>query len=72
MAGQRARKVTQMYKLDSKPYADKVKKASEAADRALRRYGEPRMSLAELRAALDKELSSSLTELVLKERDARW
>ena len=61
-----------MYKLDSKPYADKVKKAGEAADRALRRNGEPRMSLAKLRAALDKKLSSSLTELILKEREARW
>lgn len=70
--GQRARKVTQMYKLDSKPYAAKVKKAGEAADRALRRYGEPRMSLAQLRAALDKELTVSLTDLILKEREARW
>lgn len=70
--GQRARKVAQMYKFDSKPYADKVKKAGEAADRALRRYGEPRMSLSQLRAALDKELGVSLTELILKEREARW
>lgn len=61
-----------MCKLDSKPYAGKVKKAGEAADRGLRRYGEPRMSLAKLRATLDKELTVSLTEAILKEREARW
>jgi len=62
-----------MYKLDSGPYADKVKKASEAADRALTRYGEPTMSLAELHARLAEELGRiSLTELILKEREAGW
>ncbi len=62
-----------MYKLDSKPYADKVKKAGELADKALRRYGEPTMSLAELRAAIDRELQGlSLSEFILREREAGW
>jgi hypothetical protein len=62
-----------MYKLDSKPYADKIKKAREAADRLLKRYGEPRIPLAELRTRLARELKAiSLTELILKEREAGW
>lgn len=62
-----------MYKLDSKPYADKVKRAGEAADHLLKRYGEPTVSLAELRTRLASELKTiSLTELMLKEREAGW
>lgn len=62
-----------MYKLDSGPYADRIKKAGESADRALARYGEPTMSLAELHGKLAKELGRiSLTELILKEREAGW
>jgi len=62
-----------MGKLDSTPYADTVRKAREAADRALRRYGEPTLSLAQLRATLDTELRSiSLTQVILRERQAQW
>lgn len=71
--GQRSSKVTHMYKLDSKPYADKVKKAREAADRLLERYGEPSLPLDELRTKLGRELKAiSLTELIVKEREAGW
>lgn len=66
-------RVTHMYKLDSKPYADMMKKAGEAADGVLKRYGQPTVSLAELRTRLDRELRDiSLTELILKEREAGW
>ena len=66
-------RVAHMYRLDSKPYADMLKKAGEAADGALQRYGQPTMSLAELRTRLDRELRDiSLTELILKEREAGW
>jgi hypothetical protein len=62
-----------MYKLDGKPYADKVRKGGKAADRLLQRYGEPVISLAELRSKVDKELgSTSLTELIVREREAGW
>lgn len=62
-----------MYKLDSKLYADKVERAREAAARLLKRYGEPTMSLDELRVRLARELKGiSLTELILKEREAGW
>ncbi|MBI2358584.1 MAG: hypothetical protein HYV04_06705 [Deltaproteobacteria bacterium] len=70
---ERARRVTHTYKLDGKPYADKVRKAGKAADRVLQRYGESVMSRAELRNKVDKELgSTSLTELIVKEREAGW
>lgn len=70
---ERAERVTRMYKLDGKPYADRVRKAGKAADRVLRRYGEPVISLAELRSMVDKELgSTSLTEFILREREAGW
>lgn len=63
---ERSGRVTHMYKLDGRPYADKVRKAAKAADRVLRRYGEPVISLAELRKRVDKELgSTSLTALIL-------
>ena len=69
----RVTQVTHMYKLDGKPYADKLKKAGKAADRVLQRYGEPVISLAELRNRVDKELvSTSLTELIVREREAGW
>ena len=62
-----------IYKLDSTPYADLVKRAGKAADQALKHYGKPAIPLAELRATLDRELSGiSLTELILKEREAGW
>ena len=67
------RNVTQKYRLDSKPYADKVRRAREQVDRALSGYNESIMSLAQLRATLDHELPGvSLTELILRERDSEW
>lgn len=67
---QRPGKVAHMYKLDSEPYADMLKKARERTARVLKRYGEPAISLAELRRRVDNELRGlSLTELILKERE---
>jgi len=60
-----------MYKLDSRPYMDKVRRTAKLADRALEHYGEPTMSLDELRATLDRELEGLLlSELLIKEREA--
>ncbi|MBI2988341.1 MAG: hypothetical protein HYY45_16360 [Deltaproteobacteria bacterium] len=70
---ERSGRLTRTYKLDGKPYADTVRKAGKAADRLLQRYGEPVISLAELRNRVDKELgSASLTELIVREREAGW
>lgn len=70
---QKTGRMTHMYKLDSKLYADSVKNAGEAAGRALRSYGEPTVSLSELRARVNSELGTlSLAELILKERAAGW
>ena len=60
-----------MNQLDSKKCADRVKNATELAVQALQRYGEPTMSLEDLRATLDQELEGmSLSELILIERDS--
>ena len=62
-----------MRKLDSKPYLNKVAKAGKLADKVLRHHGSPKMSLAELRAALDRELKDlSLSEYLIKQREAGW
>ncbi len=62
-----------MDKLDSKRVLKKVAKARKMVDKALRKYGEPTMTLAELRAALDQELQGvSLSELIIKDREAGW
>ena len=69
----RAGRVMNVYKLDSKPYADTALRMQRLVDRVLGPYGEPVMSLAELRATLGKQLRKvSLSELVLKEREAGW
>lgn len=69
--GQSSGKTAHMYKLDAKLCTDKVKKTMKLADRSLSLYGEPSMSLEQLRATVDKELGdSSLTELIIKEREA--
>ena len=61
------------YKLDREPYAGLVRVTGELAYSALERYGKPSVSVDELRAIVDKELGQvSLTELFLKEREARW
>lgn len=70
---QKPSKVGHMYKLDSEPYAQMVEDAKKAALRLLKPYGEPTLSLPELRASLDKELGQlSLARLILKEREAGW
>jgi hypothetical protein len=62
-----------MYRLDSKPYADKVKEARRLADKALKRYEEPTMSLDELRATLDREFPGvSLSELIVNGRESGY
>ena len=62
-----------MNKLDSKANTKKVRQATKLAEKALRRYGEPSMSLAELRDALDRKLGDlSLSEIIIKERESRW
>ena len=43
------------------------------AHEALKHYGEPTMTLAELGAAMDKELKGiSLSDLIIKDREAGW
>jgi hypothetical protein len=60
-------------KLDSKPYADMVRKTTEMAICALKDYGEPTMSREELRSRLAKELPDvSLSEMIIKEREVGW
>ena len=67
----RVGKASTTYRLDSKPYTDKVRRATEMAEATLDRYGQPTLSLAELRATLDRQLrGTSLTELIIKEREA--
>ena len=51
-SGQGSKKVVHMYRLDSKEYMDMVKQTRCQAEKALKRYGEPTMSLEELRATL--------------------
>lgn len=70
--GQAAR-ATGSNRLDSKAYLAMFKETRELADKVLERYGEPEMTLAELRRALDERLGDiSLGEWVVKEREAGW
>ncbi len=69
----RSTKIAPKYKLDGKPYSERVKKAGKTADRTLERYGLPEISLDELRAMVDEELGDApLSELVLKDQEAGW
>ena len=62
-----------MDKLDSKRNLNKVARARKMVDKALRKYGEPTMTLAELRAAVHEELKGiSLSEFVVKEREETY
>ena len=62
-----------MSKLDSKANMNKVAKANKLADKALERYGEPTMTLEQLRAVVSEELKGiSLSELVIQERQQGW
>ena len=59
-----------MSKLDSKANMNKVAKL---AHKALERYGEPTMTLEQLRAVVSEELKGiSLSELVIQERQQGW
>ena len=59
------------YRIDSRPYADMVKQTRVAACRALSRYGEPAVSLSELREEVDAQLGAQLlSEWIIKERKA--
>ena len=65
--------VPTMNELNSKHNLRKVAKATKMAKQALERYGEPTMTLAELRAALKQQLKGiSQSELIIKEREAGW
>ena len=62
-----------MSKLDSKANMNKVAKATKLAHKALERYGEPPMTLEQLRAVVSEELKGiSLSELVIQERQQGW
>ena len=65
--------VPAMNKLNSKKHLKEVEKATKMAHEALKHYGEPTMTLAELGAAMDKELKGiSLSDLIIKDREAGW
>ena len=62
-----------MSKLDSKANMNKVAKATTLAHKALERYGEPTMTLEELRVIVSEELKGiSLSELIIQERQQGW
>jgi len=62
-----------MSKLDSKSCTKKVATVTKLAVQALERYGEPTMTLVELRAVMKQQLKGiSLTDLVVQEREAGW
>ena len=57
--------------LNEEPYRGMLARAHDRASRALGRYGEPRMSVQQLREATST-LTVSLSETVLAERRAGW
>ncbi len=60
-------------KIESKRLLNKVKKAGNLADKALKHYAEPTISLDELRNELNQQLQDiSLSNVVLKDREAGW
>ena len=62
-----------MSELDSKRNLDKVARATKLAKKALEKYGEPTMTLEELRAVVSKQLKGiSLSELVIEDRQQGW
>ncbi len=69
----RAGAAARVGRLNSKAYLAMFRDTRAAADKALERYGEPQMSLAELRRALDERLGNfSLGDWIVKEREAGW
>ncbi len=62
-----------MSELDSKRTRAKVAKATKLVQDALAQYGEPTLSLEELRQELNKQLKGiSLSELIVEERQKGW
>ncbi len=62
-----------MSELNSKRTRAKVAKATKLAQKALEQYGEPTISLAELRQELNKQLKGiSLSDLIIEERQKGW
>ena len=62
-----------MSELDSKHTRAKVAKATKLVQDALAQYGEPTLSLEELRQELNKQLKGiSLSDLIVEERQKGW
>ena len=62
-----------MSELDSKQTRAKVAKATKLVQDALAQYGEPTMSLEELRQELNKQLKGiSLSDLIVEKRQKGW
>ena len=69
MATRKRKAKPAVHPLDREPY--RFKRTAAMADAALAHYGEPTMSLEELRAALDEELGDiSLSQVILENRKA--
>ena len=50
-----------------------LRQTSVSAEQALKRYGDPKLSLADLRRSLDRHLpSGKLFDAILAERDVGW
>jgi hypothetical protein len=59
--------------IETKRLSNKVKKASDLAEKALKHYGEPTISLSELRNRISRQLQdTSLSDVILKDREAGW
>jgi hypothetical protein len=71
--GQLSNEAFTMDQLDSEHNLDKVAKATKLVKDALAQYGEPTMSLEELRRELNKQLKGiSLSDLIVEERQKGW
>ena len=71
--GNKLRRVAKGSSLDTEPFAKMLARTRQAARVALERYGEPQMSVAELRSAMAKALpDTSFAQVLLREREAEW
>ena len=71
MVSRSKRRITGIDKPAAKAYPDKAKKAGKVADIALCLYGEPTLSLSQMRTALARQLhGTSLTDAVIHDREA--
>lgn len=69
----RTSEISSIHKLDSGHYMDIVNETRKLADKALQGHGKPSMSLNELRRSLAEHLPGvSLSEMILREREAGW